>query len=136
MGIDGDPGILAIATRKAIEAGVAVRFDRGLSFELPYADAYFDRILSSRFCHHLSWRDKERTAAGTADRSPERQARGFSVPRMRSAFQMALSFIGMTVPSLSTIATSSFMKSGRPYRSNIRIRPFASTTRVDPSSSS
>lgn len=61
-GIDGDPDILAIATRKAFEAGVAVRFDRGLSFELPYADAYFDRIVSSLFFHHLSWRDKERTA--------------------------------------------------------------------------
>lgn len=61
-GIDGDPRILSIASRKAKEANVAVEFDRGLSFSLPYRDASFDRVLSSLFFHHLSWRDKQRTA--------------------------------------------------------------------------
>lgn len=60
--IDGDPNILAIARRKAQRAGVAIRFDQGLSFQLPYADARFDRVFSSLFFHHLSWRDKQRTA--------------------------------------------------------------------------
>jgi SAM-dependent methyltransferase len=61
-GIDGDPSILAIAARKATEANVSIRFDCGLSFNLPYPDAYFDRIVSSLFFHHLSWHDKQRTA--------------------------------------------------------------------------
>jgi SAM-dependent methyltransferase len=61
-GIDGDPNILAIASRKAKEANVPIGFDRGLSFSLPYPDASFDRVLSSLFFHHLCWRDKQRTA--------------------------------------------------------------------------
>lgn len=61
-GIDGDPNILAIASRKAKDASVPIVFDRGLSFSLPYPVASFDRVLSSLFFHHLSWRDKQRTA--------------------------------------------------------------------------
>lgn len=61
-GIDGDPNILAIARRKAYRNGVALRFDAGLSTRLPYADARFDRVLSTLFFHHLSWNDKQRTA--------------------------------------------------------------------------
>jgi len=61
-GIDGDPNILAIASRKAKEANVSIRLDRGLSFSLPYPGAHFDRIVSSLFFHHLSWLDKQRTA--------------------------------------------------------------------------
>lgn len=60
--IDGDPKILAIASRKAQQANVPIGFDRGLSFSLPYPDAAFDRVLSSLFFHHLGWRDKQRTA--------------------------------------------------------------------------
>lgn len=61
-GIDGDPNILAIASRKAKEANVSIRLDRGLSFSLRYPDARFDRIVSSLFFHHLFWNDKQRTA--------------------------------------------------------------------------
>jgi len=61
-GVDGDPAILSIASRKARDSGVQIRFDHGFSYRLPYADAEFDRILSSLFFHHLSWQDKERTA--------------------------------------------------------------------------
>ncbi|MDP1692178.1 MAG: methyltransferase domain-containing protein [Burkholderiaceae bacterium] len=61
-GIDGDTNILAIAQRKAKRAGVAIRFDQGLATRLPYADARFDRVFSSLFFHHLSWRDKQRSA--------------------------------------------------------------------------
>tara|TARA_R110002096_G_scaffold195693_2_gene378371 strand:+ start:11772 stop:12464 length:693 start_codon:yes stop_codon:yes gene_type:complete len=61
--IDGDPAILSIAERKARKRGVALRFDQGFSQDLPYPDAHFDRLLSSLFFHHLSWDDKQRTAA-------------------------------------------------------------------------
>lgn len=61
-GLDGDPAILAIATNKARKAGAAVRFDHGMSFELPYPSCTFDRVLSSLFFHHLDWEGKQRTA--------------------------------------------------------------------------
>ncbi len=61
-GIDGDTKILAIARRKATRARVAIGFDQGLSFQLPYPDARFDRVFCSLFFHHLSWHDKQRTA--------------------------------------------------------------------------
>lgn len=61
-GVDGDPKILSMASRKAKEAGADIQFDHGLSFNLPYPDAHFDRIVSSLFFHHLSWPDKQRTA--------------------------------------------------------------------------
>ncbi len=61
-GIDGDPEVLAIASRKSEAASVFVRLDQGLSFKLPYADGAFDRVLSTLFFHHLSWSDKQRTA--------------------------------------------------------------------------
>ncbi|MDP2368867.1 class I SAM-dependent methyltransferase [Rhodoferax sp.] len=61
-GVDGDPAILARATRKAQQAEVAVQFDQALSHHLPYPAAHFDRVVSSLFFHHLRWEDKERTA--------------------------------------------------------------------------
>jgi cyclopropane fatty-acyl-phospholipid synthase-like methyltransferase len=60
-GIDGDPNVLERARRKADRAGCLVKFDQGLSYDLPYAAASFDRVLSSLFFHHLVRRDKERT---------------------------------------------------------------------------
>lgn len=65
-GIDGDPTIVEQARRKAEGRGADVAFDEGLSYELPYADATFDRVLSSLFFHHLVLRDKERTIAEVA----------------------------------------------------------------------
>ncbi|MBI3288086.1 MAG: class I SAM-dependent methyltransferase [Elusimicrobia bacterium] len=62
LGIDGDPSIISLASHKALKAGVKVRFELGLSDKLPYPSAHFDRVLSSLFFHHLSWREKERTA--------------------------------------------------------------------------
>lgn len=61
-GVDGDPAILSLASRKARRADVSVKFDHALSGSLPYPDAYFDRVVSSLFFHHLSWESKERTA--------------------------------------------------------------------------
>lgn len=60
-GIDADPEILSIATRKAHKAKVSVKFDQALSGHLPYPAAQFDRVLSSMFFHHLAWQDKVRT---------------------------------------------------------------------------
>jgi ubiquinone/menaquinone biosynthesis C-methylase UbiE len=60
-GIDGDTKILSIAQKKASQAGLAVRFEHGLSFQLPYLDGVFDRVVSSLFFHHLTRVDKERT---------------------------------------------------------------------------
>lgn len=60
-GVDGDPAILSLASRKALKAGVSVKFDRALSDSLPYPGAHFDRVVSSLFFHHLSWENKERT---------------------------------------------------------------------------
>ncbi len=62
-GLDADPKMLGRAVRKAGEAGLEVRFDQGLSNELPYPDATFDRVLSTLFFHHLRPEDKGLTVA-------------------------------------------------------------------------
>lgn len=63
VGIDGDPTILQQAWAKAQRVGVEIRLDEGLSYELPYIDASFDRVLSSLFFHHLTQENKQRTLA-------------------------------------------------------------------------
>ena len=62
-GLDGDPAIIAEAARKAERARLDIPFDEGFSYDLPYEDASFDRVLSSLFFHHLVLGDKERTIA-------------------------------------------------------------------------
>ena len=52
-GLDADPDIIEIASRKAAEARAEVQFDQALSSALPYEDGTFDRVLSSLFFHHL-----------------------------------------------------------------------------------
>jgi ubiquinone/menaquinone biosynthesis C-methylase UbiE len=66
VGLDADSEILALARAKAEAAGAEVRFDQGLSTELPYEDGSFDRVLSTLFFHHLSSADKRLTAAEVA----------------------------------------------------------------------
>jgi SAM-dependent methyltransferase len=61
VGIDGDPKILEIAKKKAVKTDVDVRFDEGMSFDMPYADASFDRVFSSLFFHHLTRENKLKT---------------------------------------------------------------------------
>ncbi len=63
IGLDGDSAILKQAKAKAERAGVAIQFDEGMSFALPYADASFDRALSSLFFHHLTRENKLKTLA-------------------------------------------------------------------------
>tara|TARA_R110000782_G_scaffold30891_14_gene76621 strand:- start:8490 stop:9092 length:603 start_codon:yes stop_codon:yes gene_type:complete len=60
-GVDADPSILSLASRKAQKTNVSVQFDHALSYSLPYLSAHFDRVISSLFFHHLSWENKERT---------------------------------------------------------------------------
>ncbi len=60
-GIDADPEIISIASRKADKAKVSVKFDQALSYHLPYPAEQFDRVFSSMFFHHLAWQDKVRT---------------------------------------------------------------------------
>jgi ubiquinone/menaquinone biosynthesis C-methylase UbiE len=62
VGLDGDPEVLERGRRKAAKAGVDVTLDEGLSFDLPYEDGSFDRVLSSLFFHHLKRDAKETTA--------------------------------------------------------------------------
>jgi ubiquinone/menaquinone biosynthesis C-methylase UbiE len=62
-GLDGDPRILGRARAKAAGAGLAIRFDEGLSYQMPYENGTFDRVLSSLFFHHLGIDGKRRTFA-------------------------------------------------------------------------
>ncbi|MBI3737513.1 MAG: class I SAM-dependent methyltransferase [Chloroflexi bacterium] len=63
VGLDGDTQILEIARSKAEKAGVEIRFEQGMSFDLPYPDGSFDFILTSMMLHHLDRDAKQRTAA-------------------------------------------------------------------------
>jgi len=60
-GLDGDPEVLARTRRKAEAAGADIRLDRGMSYELPYPDMSFDRVVASLFFHHLDRNGKQRT---------------------------------------------------------------------------
>jgi ubiquinone/menaquinone biosynthesis C-methylase UbiE len=60
-GLDGDPEILKMAKTKIIRAGLDIKLDLGMSFELPYPDRSFDRIVSSLVFHHLTRENKVRT---------------------------------------------------------------------------
>lgn len=58
FGLDGDPGVLARAERKATQAGVEITWQQGLATKLPYPEASFDRAVSTLFFHHLAAQDK------------------------------------------------------------------------------
>lgn len=61
IGIDGDRKILESAKEKTRRAGFEIRLDEGMSFDLPYADQSFDRVVSSLFFHHLTRENKLKT---------------------------------------------------------------------------
>lgn len=61
FGLDGDPGVLKIAKYKAQKEGLNISWDYGLSFDLPYPDNYFDRVVASMFIHHLNSKNKIRS---------------------------------------------------------------------------
>lgn len=58
VGLDPDPKALARASEKARRTEASIRFDRGFSQNLPYADASFDRVFSAFMFHHLSAKDR------------------------------------------------------------------------------
>lgn len=61
FGLDADPKVLEVARAKTDRARLNVRFDHGMAFELPYPDAFFDRVISSLLFHHLTRENKGRT---------------------------------------------------------------------------
>jgi ubiquinone/menaquinone biosynthesis C-methylase UbiE len=61
-GSDPDPLALNRAQRKARRLH-GTRFERGYAQQLPYADAVFDRVLSSMMLHHLDSDAKTAAAA-------------------------------------------------------------------------
>jgi len=63
VGLDGDPAILEIARSKARRQALEIRFDQGMSYELPYPDESFDVVCTSMMLHHLTGDDKQRTAS-------------------------------------------------------------------------
>jgi ubiquinone/menaquinone biosynthesis C-methylase UbiE len=60
-GLDGDPKVLEIARSKAVRAGLNLKLDQGMAYQLPYPDSSFDRVLSSLVFHHLESDDKRKT---------------------------------------------------------------------------
>jgi ubiquinone/menaquinone biosynthesis C-methylase UbiE len=58
VGLDPDPKALARARRKAERARIEVTFQQGFGDSLPFADASFDRVLSSFMFHHLESEQK------------------------------------------------------------------------------
>ncbi len=61
IGIDGDPKILKLARKKARAGNFGIQFDEGMSFDLPYQNGSFDRVVSSLFFHHLTRENKLKT---------------------------------------------------------------------------
>ena len=67
VGLDVDPVMLELASRKVVRSGLEVSLDLGSAVALPYADGKFDRVLSSLTLHHLT-RDQKVTALREAFR--------------------------------------------------------------------
>ncbi len=63
VGLDGDPDVLRRAAAKVAAAGLTIALDHGFSDRLPYADASFDRVLTSLLLHHLTAETKRKTLA-------------------------------------------------------------------------
>ncbi len=62
IGLDGDRKILELGRRKAEKTKVDITLTQAMSFDLPYPDRFFDRVLSSLVFHHLTRQNKIRSA--------------------------------------------------------------------------
>ena len=60
VGLDAAPKMIQVARRKS-EKIQAVRFDLGIAEALPYEDAYFNRVVSGFFFHHINYLLKKRS---------------------------------------------------------------------------
>jgi len=60
IGLDGDPGILRRARAKIVASGLDIRLEQALAHQMPFADASFDRVVSSLMFHHLTPGNKRR----------------------------------------------------------------------------
>lgn len=63
VGLDGDPKILDIARQKIERQEVDITIDEAMSFDMPYPDEDFDRVLTTLMLHHLTTENKQRTFA-------------------------------------------------------------------------
>jgi len=62
FGLDADPEMLKVAHLKSKREATEIKFDEGMTFNLPYPRDSFDRVLSSIMIHHLKTPHKEKTA--------------------------------------------------------------------------
>ncbi len=58
-GLDADPQALGIARHKADQAKVDITLEQGLAYQLPYPQAWFDRLITSLVFHHLTAQHKQ-----------------------------------------------------------------------------
>jgi SAM-dependent methyltransferase len=58
LGLDGDEKVLGIARSKARKRGERLSLVRAFSFDIPFAEGSFDRVLSSLMLHHLTRPEK------------------------------------------------------------------------------
>lgn len=61
IGIDADPDVLQRARKKIARSSVNITLDQGMSYQLPYPDGTFERVLSSLLFHHLTRKNKIET---------------------------------------------------------------------------
>ena len=64
LGIDPSAQMVALATHKALKAGLSARFVQAAAETLPFDDGYFDAVTSSLVVHHILGDDLKRKAFG------------------------------------------------------------------------
>ncbi len=77
VGLDGDPKILVIARQKVERQGVDIAIDEAMSFDMPYPDGDFDRVLTTLMLHHLTSENKLRTFAEVYSRAAARRGAAY-----------------------------------------------------------